>query len=88
MNKMVGNGSGMAGFLPWFFGALIVLGIVLIGVVVVRAIGGGLSGQGSAGADHRTKNGHAHAMLDERYARGELTTEEYLQRLNGLRENR
>jgi putative membrane protein len=78
----------MAWFLPWFFGALIVLGIVLIGVVVVRAIGGGLSGQGSAGADHRTKNGHAHAILDERYARGELTTEEYLQRHNGLTENR
>jgi putative membrane protein len=88
MNKMIGNGSGMAGFLPWFFGALIVLGIVLIGVVIVRAKGGGLSGQGSAGADHRTKNGDARAIRDERYARGELTTEEYLQRLKGLKENR
>jgi putative membrane protein len=88
MNKMIGNGSGMAGFLPWFFGTLIVLGIVIIGVVIVRANVGGLSGQGSARADHRTKNGHARAMLDERYARGELTTEEYLQRFNGLKENR
>jgi putative membrane protein len=87
---MMGNGSGLGGvWLSWFFGALIVLGIVVIGVVLVRAKGGGLSGQGSAGADHRTKkNGHAHAMLDERYARGELTTEEYLQQLEGLKENR
>jgi putative membrane protein len=89
MNKMIGNGSGMGGFLPWFFGALILLGIVIIGVVIVRANGGGLSRQGSARADHRTKkNGSARAILDERYARGELTTEEYLKRLNGLKENR
>jgi putative membrane protein len=87
---MMGNGSGMGGFwLSWFFGALIVLGIVIIGVVVVRAKGGRLRGQGSARADHRIKkNGHARTMLDERYARGELTTEVYLQRLEGLRENR
>jgi putative membrane protein len=86
----MGNGSGMGGFwLSWFFGALIVLGIVIIGVVVVRAKGGGFGGQGSARADHRTKkNGHARTMLDEQYARGELTTEEYLQRLEGLKENR
>jgi putative membrane protein len=90
MNKMIGIGSGMGGFLPWFFGALIVLGIVIIGVVIVRLNGGaGLSGQGSARADHRTKkNGSARGILDERYARGELTTEEYLQRLMGLKEYR
>jgi putative membrane protein len=89
MNKMIGNGLGMGGVLPWFFGALIVLGIVIIGVVIGRAYGGGLSGQGSARADQRIKkNGHARAMLDKRYARGELTTEEYKQRLQGLKENR
>jgi putative membrane protein len=90
MNKMMGNGSGMGGFwLSWFFGALILLGIVIIGVVVVRGKGGALRGQRSAQADHRTKkNSHARTMLDERYARGELTTEEYLQRLEELQENR
>jgi putative membrane protein len=90
MNKMMGNGSGMGGFwLSWLFGALIVLGIVILGVVVVRAKVGGLVGQTSARADHRTeKNGQVRAILDERYARGELTTEEYQQRLKGLKENR
>jgi len=39
---MIGNGSGMGGFLPWFFGALIVLGIVIIGVAIVRLNAGGL----------------------------------------------
>jgi putative membrane protein len=90
MNKMMGNGSGIGGFwLSWLFGALIVLGVVIVGVVVVRAKAGGLSGQLSARADHRSKrNGRARAILDERYARGELTTEEYQQRLKGLKENR
>ena len=78
----------MASFLPWFFGALILLGIVIIGVVIVRANGGGLSRTRlrARGPPHK-KNGHARAILDERYARGELTTE-YLKRLNGLKENR
>ena len=90
MNKLMGNGSGMGGFwLSWLFGALIVLGIVIIAVVVVRAKVGGFSGQGSARVDNRTKeNGHARAILDERYARGELTSEEYQPRLEALKENR
>lgn len=67
----------------------IVLGIVILGVVVVRAKAGGFVRQVSARADHRTeKNGRVRAILDEQYARGELTTKEYQQPLKRLKENR
>jgi putative membrane protein len=87
---MIGNGSRMRGIWPsWLFGALIVLGIVIIAVVVMQAKVGGLSGQGSPRVDNRTKeNDHARAILNERYARGELTSEEYQQRLKALEEYR
>jgi putative membrane protein len=90
MNTSMENGSVMEGFwLSWLFGALIVLGIVMIAVVVVRAKVGGFSGQVSPQVDNRTQeNGHPRAILDERYARGELTSEEYQQRLRALKENR
>jgi putative membrane protein len=78
----------MEGFwLYWLFGALILLGILIIGVVVVWPKEGQPRAQGSARPGNSEK-GHARAILDERYARGELTSEEYRQRLMGLTENR
>ena len=78
----------MGGFwLYWLFGALILLGILIIGVVVVWPKEGQPSSQGSARPGN-SENGRARAILDERYARGELTSEEYRQRLMGLKENR
>jgi putative membrane protein len=79
----------MEGFwLYWLFGALILLGIlIIIGVVVVWPKEGQPRAQGSARPGNSEK-GHARAILDERYARGELTSEEYRQRLMGLKENR
>ena len=78
----------MEGFwLYWLFGALILLGILIIGVVVGWPKEGQPSSQGSARPGN-SENGHARAILDERYARGELTSEEYRQRLMGLKENR
>ena len=79
----------MAGFwLYWLFGALILLGIVIIGVVVVWPKEGRLRSQGSARPGNPEENGHARAILDELYARGELTSEEYRQQLVVLKENR
>jgi putative membrane protein len=76
----------MEGF--WLFGVLILLGILIIGVVVVWPKEGQPRAQGSARPGNPKENGHARAMLDELYARGELTSEEYRQRLMGLTENR
>lgn len=79
----------MEGFwLCWLFGALILLGILIIGVVVVWPKEGQPRAQGSARPGNPKENGRARAILDERYARGELTSEEYRQRLMGLTENR
>lgn len=84
----MGFGSGMG----WasLFWLLLVLGVVLLVVVAVRVIGGGV---GPGGAD-RSGNGSpqvrssARQLLDERYARGDITTEEYQERLRALGENR
>lgn len=78
----------MGGFwLYWLFGALILLGILIIGVIVVWPKDGQPRAQGSARPGNSEKD-RARAILDERYARGELTSEEYRQRLMGLTENR
>jgi putative membrane protein len=79
----------MGGFwLYWLFGALILLGILIIGVVVVWPKKGQPRSQGSARPGNLKENGRGRAILDERYARGELTSEEYRQRLMVLKENR
>lgn len=81
-----GTGMGMGG--AWAFGLLLIAGTVLLTVVVVRAINGGV--RGGAGPAHtddgRSSTSHAREVLDERYARGELATEEYRERLTTLRE--
>jgi putative membrane protein len=80
----MGPGWGMGWM--WLFWVLLVLGVVLLAVVAVRAIGGGITrgGRASAGAGERSS---ARRVLDERYARGELNTEEYRERLRVLDED-
>lgn len=73
---MMGSGTGMGW--GWMFGALIMLGVLLLLVLAVRAIGGGVA-SGAPSGPARAKE-----VLDERYARGELTTEEYQERLRVL----
>ena len=86
---MMGNGYGMAGmWLLWLWGLLILAGI---GYLVI-----------ATATDHRRRNPrpdgwpdhppHPTAaapreLLNQRYARGELTTEEYTERLRVLTEN-
>ena len=84
---MMGAGSGMGWM--WIFGLLLLIGIVLVVVVVVRAVGGGVRREDySTRADGgRSGRSRAREVLDERYARGELTTEEYRERLTALGEN-
>ena len=81
---MMGFGTGMSWM--WLFWLLLVVGVVLVAVVAVRVVGGGLTG-GNRGAQRRQPEpSGARQLLDERYARGELTTEEYRERLRVLGE--
>ena len=84
---MMDVGFGMGWM--WLFWLLLAVGVVLLVVVAVRALGGGVT-RGSAGRDvDGAPRGRSRArqLLDERYARGELTTEEYRERLAALGED-
>jgi putative membrane protein len=84
---MMDSGFGMGWM--WLFWLLLAVGVILLVVVAVRALGGGVTG-GSPGRDvDGAPRGRSRAreLLDERYARGELTTEEYRERLAALGEN-
>lgn len=91
----MGNGFGMGGMWGfWLFGLLLLAGLVLLVVVAVRALGGGISRGTSAdpGGDPRARDrpprrSRAREVLDERYTRGELSTEEYRERLRVLGED-
>lgn len=91
MGSRLGMGMGMGMGWGWIFWLLLLAGIVLVVVVVVRAVGGGVRRDerpGGAGADGgRQGRSRAREIVDERYAAGELTTEEYRERLAALREN-
>jgi putative membrane protein len=80
------GGMGMGMGWMWIFGLLVIIGIVLLVVVVVRAMGGGIS-RGDRGSATTPGRSRAREVLDERYARGELSSEEYRERLQGLGEN-
>jgi putative membrane protein len=82
-------GYGFGGVWMWLFGLLVLLGVALLVVVAVRAFGGGISGPASPDDARDTtppRQSRAREILDERYARGELTTEEYRERLQALDE--
>lgn len=78
---MMGNGFGMGGTL--LFWLLVLAGVVLLVVVAVRAFGGTTNRTGRSeqapGSDDRARE-----VLDERYARGELDSEEYRERRRSL----
>lgn len=83
--------GGMSGW-AWLFWALLAAGVVLLAVLAVRLFrGGGTRGPGPIDGPGRAgpASGPATArrILDERYARGELTTEEYRGRLTVLGED-
>lgn len=73
----------------WIFGLLVLLGVIVLGVVLVKAFTGGSSTTGGSGTTGEvgTGPGRARMILDERYARGEIDTEEYQERLRTLEED-
>ncbi len=78
MNGMNGWGGGWM----WLWGvAMMTLFVVLI-VWLIRAVGGGSF---SAGGSARSEPNHrAREILGERFAKGELTPEEYRERIGEL----
>ncbi|GAB3129454.1 SHOCT domain-containing protein [Glaciibacter psychrotolerans] len=76
----------------WLFGAVAVAGLIVLVVVIVRVAGGGIKQNQQPGSTPISPGPHGTStprqILDERYARGEMTTEEYRERLTALNEGR
>ncbi|PFG41065.1 putative membrane protein [Georgenia soli] len=70
----------------WIILLLLLVGVVVLVVLLVRGQpgGGGPHGQDMRGQD--VGRSRARAILDERYARGEIDTTEYQERLRVLGE--
>lgn len=86
---MFGYGNGLGWM--WLWGLLAVVGILVLIFVIVRVTTGGVkrneeSGAFPTGAVSVGKT-TPRRILDERYAKGELTTEEYRERLAVLGES-
>jgi putative membrane protein len=73
-DHMVGGWGWM-----WLVGLLSMLLLVALVVAVMWAV----TRRGST--NHPDPTSRAREILDERYARGEISTEEYRERLDGLR---
>lgn len=64
---------------PWLWGPMMFLFWILIVFLVVRLLNRGCGWRGRSGVDR------ARDILAERYARGELSSEEFRERLDQLR---
>jgi putative membrane protein len=77
--EQFGHMNGWGGGWMWLWGTLMMVVTVLAIVWIVRAFSGRQEHAGPANATDT-----ARAILAERYARGELTTEEYHERRDHL----
>jgi putative membrane protein len=77
--------GGMSGYW-WLLGLLVLVGVAVLVVVLVRVFRRGANGSGAPrrDGDRSPEVSEARRILDERYARGDLTTEEYHERIEGL----
>lgn len=81
---MGGMGCMGAMALMWIVGLLLLVGLVVLVVVLVKSFSGRSENNGGAGTG--AASGRARQILEERYARGELGSEEYRERLRTLDE--
>ena len=80
---MMWGNYGMSGW-SWVFGGLVVVGVVILIIVLLRR---SIPVRNDAPSTPPSVAGGAPSpqqILDERYARGELTTEEYRERITAL----
>ena len=87
---MWGYGQGMVWI--WLWALLLLIGIALLVLLAVWVFGGGVRNgygppgpQGQSGPP-RAGGSRAREILDERFARGELTADQYRQQLKVLGE--
>lgn len=86
---MWGYGQGMGWM--WLWVPLLLIGIALLVLLAVRVAGGGIhggSGQGGPDGPPPMAGSSARQILDERFAQGELTVEQYREQLKVLGEGR
>ncbi|RMB61800.1 SHOCT domain-containing protein [Tessaracoccus antarcticus] len=84
---MMGGWNGMGGGMgwSWLFLAVLVAGVVLLVVLLVMML---VRGSRAGRSDSRPMGrSRAREILDERYARGEIDTAEYQDRLQQLGEH-
>ena len=83
---MWGYGTNMVWM--WLWGILLLVGIALLVLVAVRMFAGGGSQGGMQGPPGPYPGrSRAQQILDERFARGELTAEQYREQLKVLGED-
>lgn len=69
----------------FIYAVLLLLGLVLSGLTVARVLLGGIAEPSDrTKIRHGSSGGGARRILDERYAAGEMSTEEYQHRLRVL----
>ncbi|MER6808825.1 SHOCT domain-containing protein [Spirillospora sp. NPDC000708] len=79
----MGNG-GWSGWM-WIWGSMmIIFWVVLIGAVAWMIVRAATSRRDTPAISEQTEHRHAREILADRYARGEITSEEYDERLAKL----
>lgn len=73
---MMGGGYGLVWLGMAFFGFLFLVGLALLALWAIRAGHGGMMG-GATGRGHMKASDAAYDVARERYARGEITAEEF-----------
>ncbi|GAA1750910.1 SHOCT domain-containing protein [Kocuria aegyptia] len=86
---MWGDGMGWGMGWMWVFWILLVLGTVVLVFVLIKVLTGSSGTHGGTspgGYGQRPGPARAREILEERYARGEISTEEFRERLRTLEE--
>lgn len=70
---------GGMGAWAWLFGLLTLVGLILLVILLAKAVAGGSTNTAgrSSGRDAEVRSERARHVLDERFASGELSVEQY-----------
>jgi putative membrane protein len=80
---MLGTGFGLFGLFGMLFNIAILVGVVVLAVWALQTFTGSGDGSQSGGQPYRQPPS-ARDILDQRYARGELSREEYQEKLHDI----